>query len=135
MIKNTLPNKSGNHESLKIFSLQLESSSTYSRRGFAEEILQFVLLTVLCFKWSVKRHCVSKILQGIWEKFLYQNNQNYNSYKFRYKFTFIPFLSFHRNLKQKSNIQQVGGLVTRNCFLFIASRALLQRHAQFNRLL
>ena len=47
------------------------------------------------------------------------------------------FLTFHRNQKQESNSQQVGGLVTRNSFVFlvIASRALLQRYAEFNRLL
>ena len=31
--------------------------------GFAEGILQVVLFTVLCFKWSVKKHCVAKILK------------------------------------------------------------------------
>ena len=41
------------------------------------------------------------------------------------------------NQKQESGFQQVGGLATRIylCFLFIASRALLQIHAEFNRLL
>ena len=68
--------------------------------------------------WSVTKHCVVKILQGIWERFLYENNRNYNSYKFSYKFTFIPCLSFHRNQKQASNFQQVGDLVTRNISVF-----------------
>ena len=58
------------------------------------------------------------ILQKTWERFLYENNCNYNSYKFSYKFTFIPLLYFHRNQKQESNFQQVGGLVTRNSFAF-----------------
>ena len=50
---------------------------------------------------------------------------------------FIPFLSFRRDQKQESNVQQVGGLVTRNIsvFLLLASRALLQRYTEFNRLL
>ena len=65
------------------------------------------------YKLSVKKHCVAKILQEIWEIFLYENNRNYNSYKFSYKFTFIPFLFFCRNQKQESNFQQVGGLETR----------------------
>ena len=54
------------------------------------------------------------------EKILYENNHNnYNSYKFSYKFPFIPFLSFHRNQKQReSTFQKVGGLVTRNSFAF-----------------
>ena len=64
-------------------------------------------------------YCVGKILQGIWEKFLYKNDPNDDSYKFSYKFTFIPFLSLHINQKQESNFQQV----------------LLQKYAEFNRLL
>ena len=48
-------------------------------------------------------------------------------------FSFCPFLQ----KKQESGFQQVGGLVTRNIsvFLFIASRALLQSHAELNRFL
>ena len=51
-------------------------------------------------------------------QFLYENDLNFNSYKFSCKFNFIPFLSFHRNQKQESNFQQVGGLATRNSFTF-----------------
>ena len=53
------------------------------------------------------------------------------------KFAFILFLSFLENQKQESDFQQVDGLVTRNIsvFLFIASRALLKRYAEFRRLL
>ena len=42
------------------------------------------------------------------------------------------FLCFHRNQKQESSFQQVGRLLIRNifAFLFIASRALLQRYAE-----
>ena len=69
---------------------------------------------VLGFKWSVEKQWVAKILQGIREIFFHENNGNYNNYKFSHKFAFIPFLSFRRNLKQESNFQQVGGLVTRN---------------------
>ena len=46
------------------------------------------------------------------------------------------FLSIHRNQKQESNFQEVGGLVTRNIsLLVIASRALLRSSAEFNKLL
>ena len=46
--------------------------------------------------------------------------------------SFWPFLQA-KNKNQGS--QQVGSLVTRNiCFLFIASCALIQNHAEFNRL-
>ena len=90
----------------------------HSWRGFAEAVLQVVSFTVLCFKWSVKKHCVANILQGIWMIFLYENNCNYNSYKFSYKSTLISFFSFRRNQKQESNIYQEGDLVTRNIYLF-----------------
>ena len=76
--------------------------------GFAEGILQVVLFTVLCFKWAVEKHCVAKILQWISERFLCENNRYYNSYKFSYKFDFIPVFSFRRNQKQEYNFQQVG---------------------------
>ena len=73
-------------------------------------VLQVILFTALCFKRiSEKKHCVAKILQGIWDRLLYKNNRNYNFYKFSYKFIFNPFLSLHRNQKQESNFQQVGG--------------------------
>ena len=66
----------------------------------------------------MKKHCVARILQGILERFLYENNRNYNSYKFSYKFDFIPVLSFRRNQKQELKFQQVGDLVTRNISAF-----------------
>ena len=84
----------------------------------------------------MKKKSVAEILQGIRETFLYENNRDYNSYKFNCKFAFIPFLLFRRNQKQESNFQQVGGQAKRNIsFLFIVSRALLQKYAEFNRLL
>ena len=54
---------------------------------FAEGVLPEILFTVLSFKWSVKKHCLAKILQGVWETFLYENSRNCNLYKFSYKFT------------------------------------------------
>ena len=33
----------------------------YRKQGFAEGILQVVLFTILCFKWSVKEYCVAKV--------------------------------------------------------------------------
>ena len=79
----------------KLFNLR-----AHSWREFAEGILQVVLFRVFCFKWSVKKHFAGKTLQGIWERFLYENNRNFNSQKFSHKFNFIPILSFHRNQKQ-----------------------------------
>ena len=70
-----------------------------------------------------KKHCLAKILQKFWQKLLYEDNRNYNFYKFSYKFTFIRFLSFHRN--QESNFQQVGRLVTTNRFAFYLQQVAL----------
>ena len=86
--------------------------------------------------WSLRKHCVAELLLAIWEIFVHENNRHYNSYRFSNKFAFIHFLSFLWNQKQESGFHQVDGLVTRNiCFLFIASGALIQSHAEFNRLL
>ena len=66
----------------------------------------------------MKKHCVARILQGILGRFLYENNRDYNSYKFSYKFDFNPVLPFHRNEKQEPEFQQVGDLVTKNISAF-----------------
>ena len=112
MIKDTLPNKSGNPGSLKKLIKAVGKlffkNCAHSWREFVKGVLQVVLFTALCSKRSVKKHCVAKILQGIRERLLHDYNPDYNSYKFSYKFTFIPFLS----------LAQVGGLATRNSFAF-----------------
>ena len=47
--------------------------------------------------------------------------------------SFCPYL---QPKKQESGFEQVGGLVTKNiCFLFIVSRAILESHTEFNKLL
>ena len=38
--------------------------------GFAECIMQVVLLKILRLEWSVKKHSVAKISLAIWETFL-----------------------------------------------------------------
>ena len=85
----------------------------------------------------MKKHCVAKALLAISDIFLYESNRNYNSYRFSYKFSFILFLSFITKQKQEPGFQQVGDLITRKMFVFllIASRPLLQRQVEFNRLL
>ena len=60
----------------------------------------------------------SNDLLAIWETFLHENNRNYNSYIFSYKFTFILFLAFLYKQKQESCFQQVSGLVTRKISVF-----------------
>ena len=50
--------------------------------------------------------------------FLHENNRNYSSCIFSYKFAFIFFLSFLTNEKQEPGFQQVGGLETINISVF-----------------
>ena len=81
----------------------------------------------------MKKHCVAKILLVIWEIILNENNLNYNSYRFSYKFAFIlfyPFLQIKNKVQVFSKLQET--FLGFFC-LFIASRALLQCHAQFHR--
>ena len=80
---------------------------------------------------------LAKVLLLIWEIFLHENNRNCNFYRFTYKFTFVLFLPFLTN--QKTRIRFLASWWFGNkkyfCFLFIASHALLQSYAEFNRLL
>ena len=87
------------------------------------------------FSWPLKKTQRSKVFASYLRNPLYENNCNYNSCKFGYKFAFVIFLFFPRNQKQDSNFLQVCCLVTKKffAFLFIASRALFQRHAEINR--
>ena len=72
-----------------------------------------------CFTYSVfiqviREKTLANILLAIWQLFLYENNQNYNSSRVINKFAFILLLSFLTDQKQDSDFQQVGGLLTRN---------------------
>ena len=40
---------------------------------------KLLLFTVLCFKWSVKKNCVAKILLAIRDIFLYEVDRNFSS--------------------------------------------------------
>ena len=111
VIKNTLANESGTSWKPKKIIIVLRkvfNKCAYNWWGLANGVLLVILCTVL---WSMKKHCAAKIFQGIWEKFLCENNNDCNSYKFSYKFPIIFFLSFRRNQKQESNFQQVGELL------------------------
>ena len=77
--------------------------------------------------------CGGKILLAIGKAFL-KNNYN-NSYKFSNEFAFIYLLSFRKNPKQESSFSLWSGKKKYFCFLFIASRAVLRRYAEFNKLL
>ena len=89
-------------------------------------------LTDLWFKWSVKKHCVAKVLLAVWEIILHENNRNYNLPRFSYKVASIPSLSFLGNQKQKSKFQQVGGLITRNISVICLWRVALYFKAMPN---
>ena len=57
--------------------------------------------------------------------FLHENNRNFDSDRFSYKFAFILLFSFLTNQKQESASQQVGGLVTKNTSVFCLWRVAL----------
>ena len=147
MNKNTLPI---NKENLKLRKVIIAVKKhfnwcIYSLWGFAEGILRVVLFMILHFKWLLKKHCVAKFLQGIWKRFLYENNHRFNCYKFSYKISYIPALYFHRNQNQEKFCKLMQNFANSAkwwsdnekcfCFLFIATRAKLLKYVQFNRLL
>ena len=90
-------------------------------------------------KWKMKRvkkSCAAKVLPVLWDIFLHEKNRNYHSYRFSYKFSFIFFLfSYKPKIRIRFSASWWSGTEKYFCFLFIASRALLQSHAQFNRIL
>ena len=89
-----------------------------------------VLFKVLYFKWSVKKHSVAKIFQGIWDKFSDKNNLKYNSYKFSFAFKFT-FTHLQPNRRIKFSASWWSGNEVYFCFLFVTSRALLHRYVEF----
>ena len=107
----------------------------HSWQGFAEDAPEIVLFTVLRFQLTIEKTLRNKVFARYLRNLLYKNNWNYNSCKFGYKFAFVIFLFFPRNQKEDSNFLQVSCLVIKTffAFLFIASRTLLQRHAEINR--
>ena len=131
----TLSDIAGNAETLKKQSQQFESFSSNVPIIGKNLLRAFYNLFYFLFfdiTWSVKKHCVVKVLPAIWEisdtKMIVTIIPS-NSYKF----PFIFFLLLLINQKQESVFQQVGALVKRNISVFfIVSRALLQSHAEFN---
>ena len=75
-----------------------------------------------------KKHWTARV----WEISSIENNRNFNSHRFNYKFAFILFLSFLTNQTQESSFQQVGGLVTRNISAFCLQRVALDSKAMPN---
>ena len=122
MIENTLPNKSGNLESLKNLSLQLESSATNGQIT-GEDLLRAL------YKLFYSRFCVSSdpkknaLYQGFYKEFE-------RHFYMKIVVTIIPtllvtnsllflFCSFVETKKQQSTFQQVGCLVSRNISFFV----------------
>ena len=125
MIKCTLLNKSGiceasknNQNSWKAFQLMC-TLLAHCWQGLAEGIRQVVLFNV--FKWSVKKHLVVKILLAIWETQL--------------QVLFYSFFVRLWKLKIRLVFSASWWYGNKRYVLFIASHALLQRYAEFNRLL
>ena len=113
-----MPNKSRNPESL-----EKNHSSWKGLQLICTKLLRICLgCTTSCFVFwfvfqvTIEKTICTRILQGNWERFLYEKDRNYNYCKLSCKFTFTHFLFFQRNQKQESYFQQVGGLVTRNSF-------------------
>ena len=79
------------------------------------------------------KSCVAKVLVAVWEIFWRENNRNYNSDRFSYKFTFILFLSFLTNQNQEASWWSVNEKYF--WFFFMVTRALFQSHGEFNKLL
>ena len=125
VIKNTLPNKSGNPESLKKLSQQLESSSTNVH--IVGEDLPRVFYKLFSFRFCVSSDHLTKMQERFYKKsesILHKKDRNYNSYQSGYKFTFISFCSFIET-KTRIKFQQVGDLVARNSFPFCLQRVAL----------
>ena len=113
-------NNSGNPESLKKKSWQLENSSTNVSIVREDLLRVFTGYFVYGFVFEVisEKSLCSKDFTKVLREILYENNHKSSSYKFRDKSAYIPALSFRRNQNQESNFQQVGDLVTRNISLF-----------------
>ena len=116
MVEYTFPNKSGNSGHLKKIIIAVGKLGLWARIYWGRSTRCFVYGFV--FQVIREKNCVAKILHRIWETFLIEDNRNYNSCKFSYKFAFIPFLSFQRNQKQESNFHQNDDLVTRSISVF-----------------
>ena len=89
-----------------LFRRMVESPSTGVGIAGKDLLTAFSKLLYLGFRglsnqWKNK----SKVLQAIWEIFLYKSNFNYNSKIFSYKFAFIPFSSCLKNEISESNFK------------------------------
>ena len=140
LVKITLPNKlenlkasRKNYSSWKALQLMcLQLPRVYC--GHSASCFIYFLFQVV----SEKKLC-SKDFTCNMRNIFYESNCEYNVFKFCYEFAFIFLFSFRKNNKKKKNkifsIYWWCGNGNYLYFLFITSRALFQRHAEFNKLL
>ena len=70
-------------------------------QGLAEDAQRVVISMLLLIEWSVKKHCVAKVLLAVLHIFLHENNCNYNCYKFILLTNFslvTKFSYFHKGI-------------------------------------
>ena len=90
------------NENFSCFSLKSSVINVYTVEG----IMQVILFTILDFNWTVKKHCVVKILQGIWETFFMKVMVTIIPINLVTNLVLSLFLSFRRNQKQESNFRK-----------------------------
>ena len=140
MTEDTLPSKSGNPQSLKKQSEQLESSLT-NVHIVAEDLLRafekLFFFYGFVFQVISKKTLCSKDFTRNSRDILYENIRNYNSYKFSAKICFYTLFVLSQKLKTRTKFSASwwSGSEKYFCFLCIASRTLLQRYPKFNRLI
>ena len=134
MIKRSFPNKSvnpeslkNNHGSLKVLQLTWIKFASICWEGSQKK----KLFTISCFKWSVQKNCAAKILLAIWEKFLEENNCNYNSYKLKYNC--CSFVGSKTRIKFSRSWW--SGNEKCFCLMFIVRPYLFRSHDEFSILL
>ena len=83
------------------------------------------------------KNTVQQRFYVLFERHFYMKiNCNFNAYRFSCQLVAFSLLVFHMEQKWRSIFKEAGGLVTKIVFVFLkASRAQLQRHTEFNRLL
>ena len=96
--------KSGHLNFAKTISHLVRISQHLVERLFPSVWTSFINdpLTILCFKWSVKEHCITRISIAIWQIFFMKIN--FNSYKFRCRLAFIHLFCHFIETKNKNEI-------------------------------
>ena len=126
VIKNTLPNKSGNPGSLEKYKQQLEILLTIVHIDGDDLLRAFCNLSQLkfCISSDPRKTTVQqKRYQQCARHFLMKIIINTIPTKLAKSLFLCPFLSFRRNQKQESNFRQAAGLVIKQNLLFVYSES------------